>query len=301
MSKRWKKAKPAGQNAAGNTRASEPSAVVMPALPPMATTQANSPPEPPAATVWTLGDWVGLVGGLIGIASLVISVLSWHEARQSRKVAEDSFAVSQKSYDRAAGKIAAKIVIKEALPTYKDVPERLKPKSQIADLLGTIRVGSLSDLRQLDPRAVLHNAGDEIVDAIRIETKAPLVSFHYPENPKERQFAALRPWVLKPPDRDEPPLTRNLRKGDEIAVTLARPLVSQLLAAQANAPPGKDCIGRFEVRAFGRVVGATSFDGDESTATLVLGFIWDPKGFPEDECKRYLEGNAVRAEIRMDR
>lgn len=250
-------------------------------------TNPEAPPPAPKSqrSQWTTGDYVGLIGGLAGVASGIIAYFSWQEAKESRKIAGEAQTLSQKTYDRAAGRVGAKFVVERVEPTFDDVPRDLKVRSPLKT--EEVRLGSLADLRRVNVRVILRNVGDEAIEALRVETKLSLVAFHVP-NLGEKEWVALRPWVLKNADRDDIAPGRKIMPGQRVAVQIARGLLPQLLHAQSNGPRDKDHFGQCEIRFYGRLVGTSGFDDAERQAVVMMNFIWDPRGFPAEECKKFL-------------
>jgi len=118
---------------------------------------------------WTAGDLVGLVGGITGVVGAFIAILSWLEARESRKIAADAQALSQKSFERSAGKGGAKFTVVSFSPTVDEIPQRLKFRSPFGT--DEVRLESLDQLIGLNPCLTVQNIGDEVIEALRVETK----------------------------------------------------------------------------------------------------------------------------------
>ncbi len=242
---------------------------------------------------WSAGDIVGLVGGVAGVIGGIIAVLSWLEAKESREIAADAQKLSQESFDRSTGKCTAKLTVDSFSPTVDEIPEQFK----FSSFFGTevVRFESLDQLIGLNPCLTVRNAGDEVIEALRVETKFVYGIIDGRDLPPEKQFAPT-PWVLKQVEREDHELGRELKPGERAAIPIARGLVSQMLEAQAADRARKDHYGMFEIRCYARMVGVSSFDGADYPL-VVMSFVWLPEGFTEDKCREFLDTFEPHVEV----
>jgi hypothetical protein len=160
-----------------------------------------------------------------------------------------------------------------------------------------LHVANLNQLRAVNCRFVLRNDGTENIDALRIEVGPDLISMHYPENGREKEFLTLREWMHRPSMQFDVPLTSIVHPGDKIQVRLTRYIVEQFLHAQSMLPPGKPCIAKVTLKWYGRLAGYPNFDNEGRMPGAAVGFRWERSGFPEAECNEFLKNTPPRAEI----
>ena len=254
-----------------------------------------TPPSEPATGRWTLGDYVGLVGGVIGIVGAITGLLGWNEAKESRKIAAEAQVLSQKTYDRAAGRIGAKFTLLGVKPEQRDIPAAFK--FNLGELQDEIRVRSLDQLGTLNPRLEIENTGDEAIESIRVETRFDLLGVRFEGNPKEREWGFHKEWRVAHVVMDEYPLGRKLMPKERASVPMIRGLLTQMLKIQQPDTADKDHYGRFEINCFGRIVGATAFDDGYREPRIYIRFAWIPKGFNAEECKKFLDEDRIGVSI----
>jgi hypothetical protein len=238
----------------------------------------------------SIGDVIGLIGGLAGLIGGIVSVLAWMEARESRKIAAEAQVLSQRTYDRAAGKVTAKLAVEAVSPAYEQISQRFKFRSP----LGTdeVRVTSLEQLHSLSPRITVKNVGDEAIEGIRVETKLVLAAFPGAGPTPDKQWATISPWtLLKESEQEDFTPSKKLLPGQTTTVPFLRGLVAQMIQAQAIDHTPNDHYGRIEIKYYGRLVGATSYDEGVRGATILMKFVWAPEGFSDEKCKAFLEGS----------
>lgn len=251
--------------------------------------------EPQARTSWwTTGDYVGLGGGAIALFGLVVAILAWTEARESRKIAAEAQTLSQKSYDRASGKVGAKFAIVGFSPPPDKLPDPIKYRVSGQD---EVRLSSLPHLRLMSPRVRLKNTGEEPIDAVRLETKTELVGVEFGGKIAEKEFGMMAAWRHGHVETEDIPFGRKLLPGETASVPLTRGLLSQMMRLHAPEAADKNNFVRFDVRCYGRVVGATAFDNADGGARSAIRFVWVPNGFPEDEIKKFLETERAAVEV----
>jgi hypothetical protein len=244
---------------------------------------------------WSVGDIVGLVGGMAGIVGVIVGVLAWLAAKESNRIAAEAQAVSQKTYDRAAGKIPARLVVEGFGPPYGEIPAEMKFQSPLG--VEAVRLKSLDSLRELNPRLVVRNAGDEVIEALRVETRLSFLGLRDPSRPGEKQWGARKAWTFNRGEREDLVLSKKLLPGQTATIPLVRGMTLQMLQGQTGGFEESDRYGQFEVRCYARIVGATAFDESEREATIVISLVWQPNGFPEDQCKKFLDGYEPLVEI----
>ena len=61
--------------------------------------------------------------------------------------------------------------------------------------------------------------------------------------------------------------------------------------AQGRSPgfEDKEHYGHFEIRCYARIVGSAGFDESDQDACVLMSYVWAPRGFSDDACKKFLE------------
>ncbi len=240
--------------------------------------------KPPGPT-WTIGDYVGLFGGLTGLVGAVIALLGWVEARESRRIAAEAQALAKKNYDRAAGMLPARLEIVGIIPTVEQIDEAMK-----TNLLGAMRVVELASLDRLlgvNPTLVVKNVGSEPIDTIRVETRyfkgmVDMIGL------AEKAVSQPTRWVLEQAKREEYPLSQKLLPGQVAEVSLVRGLLSQMIQSQDADLPDRVHFGSFQIRCYARLVGGPTYDAALSDGETIMSFAWKPNGYPSNRCEEML-------------
>jgi hypothetical protein len=222
-------------------------------------------------------DVVPLVGLLVSVAALIGGGIGyWLAYRQT--------AVIERSYDRQAGKIPAKLEVIRPTNTPKDqVPPDQRFK--IADAQGGARFSALDQLVLFSPAVEFRNTGDEPIEAIQIEVRCI-------RSTVDRKGVApdTSPfnYILKQGDRQTHTLHRILRPGEKAGVSILKGVLTQLVQAQ----PPEDQLqtrvvsGWFLVTVSARLVGVPAFNAAEGKNPYVFELNWVPSGFPAEQVKK---------------
>lgn len=243
---------------------------------------------------WTLGDWVGLAGGVLALLSLIVAWLSHSEAVESRKIAEKAQALAQQTYDRSAGKVPAKLAVTGFSPERVVVPDIYREAKN--GELDVVLTGT-EDLKKFNPRLFVKNTGDEPIDAIRIEGKVRLVGAALKEENLKREFASQVSWWHDRIDSREIQLGRKLSPGETASIPLVKSLASQLGHLQLKTPSPVDHVGIFEFHCSGRLVSANAFDPASGGTGISIRVVWIPTGFTQEACRALIDSDNAAVEI----
>jgi hypothetical protein len=233
---------------------------------------------------WTADRYVALFGGIAGLLSVAFMALAWKEAREQRVIMAEGQDLNQKIFDRAAGKVQARLRFEDYKPRLEELPEARKIRGK--EHFEAVRVKSLDDLIDLNPRISVRNVGSEPIDVLRVETQFTVGGWSCGED--TFRLVEGGPWMLKEAEQEDHPLTKKLLPGQRADVSIAHGLVAQMLAAQMPSQLGQEHLGRFHVKCYARLVGASAFDEAERSATLRLVLHWVPAQLPPDKCKHFL-------------
>ncbi len=243
---------------------------------------------------WTLGDYVGLFGGLTGIVSVVVAVFAGCEARKSREVAEEAQKTNQQTYERMSGQLGAKLRTDQFHPTWEEIPQEFKLNKP--EGVETVRIDSWEYLKSLNPHVVVTNIGKEPIEAVRIESKAVLIGFSDPERGNDK-WGVIKSWALKRPELDDIPLPKKLMPGKSMKIPLVTGLVAQMIKNTGSGYRDRLHYGVMEVRCFSKLVGASSFDEGEGNPMIPIKVAWIPNNFTDDKCKELFQGSKPTVEM----
>jgi hypothetical protein len=227
--------------------------------------------NPPASSRWT---WTTILSGLGSATSLVVSVVALFVSFQAKDV-------SQRTEDRASGKIKAKFEIVGVFPSdEKSLPAGIKKSD-----FGSFSVDDPQSLIEWSPVIRIKNTGEYPIDSFRVEVQSWIQSRIPDDNiPKLRPIFGTSVSVL-----ESPPFGK-LIPGQSALFSINKGLVEQML----KATPGKQWkddkhYASFQLRTYCRIVGADSYDGPNRSEFPVLGLVWIPSQFTEDKIKLILE------------
>jgi hypothetical protein len=153
---------------------------------------------------------------------------------------------SKRNYDRAAGRIRAKLEIVGALPAQEDIPPQLLEVSDIFDA-PELTLHEVDDFFRLNPIALLKNAGEEPISEIRLETRLESSFIDMRGDPMERQMRPT-PWAFEDATREDYVLGEKLMPGKSVAVSITKGLLKQMVQLQANDRPERWHYAQFEIR-----------------------------------------------------
>jgi hypothetical protein len=244
---------------------------------------------------WTVGDFVGLIGGLAGLVGAIAGILAWLEAKESRRISNDALIVSQKTYDRAAGKVKASFVVEKITMAAGEIPKEFIVHSRFSNGQ-QLRLTSLEQMRNLSPYITVRNIGEEPIDEIRLAVD--LFSHHLPANDDDlKRWDVLIPLRIHYGDKEDIQLGRKLLPGHAATISLPRYLVPSMLKFQSNAR-GSNCNqGMFSVSCYAKILGTTAFDDAEKNGRTSFECEWEPKGFSEEKCKKFIADAATEPHI----
>ncbi len=230
---------------------------------------------------WTFGDYVGLIGGGIGIVSLAVSLVSLN--------------ISHRAYDRSTGKIGAGLEILALLPHDDQVRPGFRTKTGFGGMSAVV-FQNLDDLLAFNPTVVVMNSCSEIVDELRVQTKFVGGMINTIKSPPEVQRKKT-PWVIEQAKEENYHLNAKLNPRQQARASITRGIVAQMVQAQpTDERINIEHLGMFEVRVFGHAVGAPeAFDAAKETGSF--SFVWIPAGFPEDRCKKLISTMQPDVEI----
>ena len=221
---------------------------------------------------WTWANTIALIA--VCVAGGALCVAFWQ------------YGLAQKAQDRASGKIRAKIEFVGIGNTDEKTLARFVKKSSLG-----FEAAYLEDAKRLiqwNPYVEIKNTGDEIIDGMRVQvrfTNGVIIS-------KKGVVPKHPPYVLNGTTDLALPLKEKLRPGQKATVSLMKPLLGQLLQAQAPDQSEQEHIGSFEVTVYCKVAGGTTAsDRPEPYKSATLHFIWLPKGFTKEACKNVLDSN----------
>ncbi len=237
------------------------------------------------ASVFTVTmGFCGGLGGIAGVASLFYS-------KEAQRTAAEALIISQKTYDREAGKVLAKLTVRGG-------------DSQIPALLefgksgDAVRLTKPQHLQMMNPRMIVENTGDEPIEAIKLECKVRLFASKFFKSQPIDEFQALSNWRHETLIAEECPLIGKLNPGDRAVVPVSRVILNQMARVQDPTLPETNHHGIFEVRCHGRLVNATSFDPAVADANgIPVDLIWVPKGFTDEEVKRFLDSDKPMVQV----
>lgn len=233
--------------------------------------------SPNASTRWrwlTRGAWIIAGPVLVWVAS------NYFPARQTL--------VAEKTYERAAGLIPAKLLLQPLTPSDEELPPVFWRKNKI-NRMEAIYLENVDGLLAWNPMAHVKNIGDELVDVLRIETRFVDGMIDGIGLPLEIQRRKTR-WVTEQKKDEDYVLNDKLWPGGTASVSVVRGILSQLMLAQATDERAeREHLGIFKFRAYGRIVGPNPSPMDSAIGEPGVNFVWLPRGFPEERCKKLVD------------
>jgi hypothetical protein len=220
---------------------------------------------------WTTAEMIGCITGIVGA---VVAGLSWVESKESRKIAGDAQQLSQRTYDRFAGKILPVISV------------RGDGNALVLQNLADLKAGRIG--------IFVKNVGTEPVDLIRtnVVTSAAWLLRAGPNEP-----SLMVPQTDEVESFDQKLLT-TLQPEDERWVDLKRQIVSRLLKLRVEQPRKFGVFVIFNVDCYGRLVGQETpsanpdpkggRDRSGRATTQSIPIHWYPDAFPKTETEAYL-------------
>jgi len=252
---------------------------------------------------WSLVNVISVFGGVGGLLGGIVGVIGMYYSREAlevsrrgqdtalaaQKTSAEAMALSQKSYDRDAGKVTAKLKVLEGLLADGFIPEPLMYHISGSEV---VRLQKPQHMQMLNPRMVIENTGDEPIDAVRLECNVPFFASKFFKSEPLAEFKALRSWRNDQLTTEDYLLPGKLNTGDRAVVPVSRVILTQLARIQDPTLPDSNHHGVFEVKCYGRLVGGTAYDrADSSAYGIPVDLLWIPKGFSPDEVKRHLESD----------
>lgn len=221
-----------------------------------------------------LGIFMGLV-----LAAIGVGLTLWLGLLQ--------FSTGKETNDRQAGRIGAKFEFVKVLPFPTDVKEFYE---EIFPFGGTVapRFKSVDELMAFNPRVVVKNNGDENIEEVRIEVQRVFsVSVNPTRAPGDNVF--VENPLGEPTEIEKFVLSEKLRPGESATVPYGRAFLRDIMRVQNPEKKDWKHVAKYEVRCYGRAVGATAFDVAERRDFSWQAFAWLPSGFSEEKCKKYLD------------
>lgn len=194
--------------------------------------------------------------------------------------------MARQTQDRASGKIKAKFEFVQVGNTDERSLAPLYKKSSLG-----FEAVTLDDVKQFlnwNPYVEVKNTGDEVIDGLRVEVRFTSGMIVH----KEVHILKPTPYVLDETSELDLPLKEKLHPGQTATVSIIKPLVGQLVQAQAEDRSELEHIGHFEIRVYAKPAGGPNvMDRPEPFKSARLHLIWFPKGFTKDACKGILESH----------
>ncbi len=246
-------------------------------------TQAAQPPAPLSQT-----PPPSLSGSLLrrnwnGIAAIVAIVVSILAAAFTYRQTE----LTEKAYGRQTGRITANVVAVDYTPKHDAFPtEVLKTlPGEPPEAKPVVIIDTPDRFLDLPFTLTVKNLGEEPVDAIRVEVRAVWDRRVDQALTKTRHFEA-RDIGLKQVSGFDYSLSQKLVQGHSATVALSRGLLEQMIEVQPSSYPGDLAFGAFEVTAYGRLVGATTFDRGTPMNYVRFAYYWRISGFDKSACEK---------------
>jgi hypothetical protein len=226
--------------------------------------------------------WAGLI-----VAVVALAVAGWQGC------------VAQRTYDRAAGKVLAKVSIEGVEPSPDEMGPEYKAKG-MNGMVEAIRFNTLERLMAMHPAIVVKNTGDEPIRAVRVETRFVFGMIDYTDEPAKAR-GDPSPWAVKQFEQENHELSRSLQPGQYAHVPITRGLLKQMIQAQDPKRIEKVHYGRFDVSCYGSLVGMGTFDQSDQNTPMTLSFSWLPSGFPDAKTRKFLDDFLPSIEITDER
>jgi hypothetical protein len=171
--------------------------------------------------------------------------------------------------------------------------EFMRPKEGTDELV--FRIESADELMRWGPYVRVKNTGTGPIDAIRIDVH---YSYGSAYGIGVKQIEPI-PLIVNDNSSHEATSFGKLMPGQTVRIALAPILVNQISRLHWTDYADKDHMGIFTIRAYCRLVGATSYDRAPDEQTEVLTFHWRPAGLRPD-AKHVKELLAIKPEVKIE-
>jgi hypothetical protein len=222
-------------------------------------------------------NWTTILTVLGTVVSIVVSAVAI-------VVSYWAFDVSERAEGRASGKIKAKFEDLGIFPTErKYVPDGIE--MEFLDGIHVFSIKNLRDFMEWAPSIKVKNTGEYPIDSLHVDV---LYEQGGMAGEGVKQIEP-KPVLGTGISSLEPPLFGKLDKGKFAVLSIQKQLLEQMLKATLGEQfKDKRHFGVFEVRAFCRIVGATSYDRPDRPDFPRFGLVWTPSHLEEDNKKLIL-------------
>jgi hypothetical protein len=243
-------------------------------------------------------DWLALGVGITAILGVIGSFvfgiiqsqgqaennrINAEAIKENRRIADEAKSLSQRTYDRAAGKVRAKFNIAFVRPIPEELP---KDMVRIGPLGKTSVVLRSPDwISKIEPRLQIHYVGDEPIDAVKVEARITFLCY----KEKNGNWQPVHQSEVQQFANEEPSVGKKINTQEFHNVPFGRAIVSLLMATPTQGREEQEHYAQVELRVFGRLVDGKAFDEAQEPAVRLLSYVWMPKDFKDSECKEFLK------------
>lgn len=145
------------------------------------------------------------------------------------------------------------------------------------------RMDNPNELMEWNPRLVIQNTGDEIIDGLRVEVTY-ITGKAYGIGVKQQ---IPIPFATNEPSTSEITTFGKLLPKQKASIYLHSLLLDQMLQSLFGVYDDKDHEGTFKVRVYCRLAGSSTYDAIGSREDRYAILHWRPTGFSDrDKCEK---------------